>query len=75
MIILLIIICICNSVLARCGKRVFHVKNINRPGHCALPFRDERCVASGEPGHSMLRPAPLGKDFRAAAENCRIQDE
>ncbi|NCH22507.1 hypothetical protein BS412_21470 [Cronobacter turicensis] len=45
MIILLIIICICNSVLARCGKRVFHSKTLTRPGVCALPLRDERvCV-------------------------------
>ncbi|EGT5683063.1 hypothetical protein AGJ32_04700 [Cronobacter turicensis] len=68
MIILLIIICICNSVLARCGKRVFHSKTLTRPGVCALPLRDERGLRKAALAYSMLRPAPLGKDFRAAAQ-------
>ncbi|EGT4322130.1 hypothetical protein CDU00_01875 [Cronobacter sakazakii] len=75
MIILLIIICICNSVLARCGKRVFHSKNIN-------PARRLRAAAPGRAGFAYsgsglfpAAPCPTGEGLPGRSTDSRIQNE
>ncbi|NCF04577.1 hypothetical protein CWM66_05935 [Kosakonia sp. H7A] len=55
LIILLITICICNSVLARCGKRVFH--SIGHLCRCCSGLNSSLCA-----GSIMPPPLPLGMD-------------